>query len=80
MRQGVAVLHRSRQLWRAALPGFTAKAAKWQQTDKAFLIAKPMRKAANRQGFSHREADEKSRLDEAIRRGMGGAWRCEWSW
>ena len=25
----------------------------------------------NRQGFSHREADEKSRLDEAIRRGMG---------
>jgi uncharacterized protein (DUF433 family) len=34
----------------------------------------------NRQGFSHREADEKSRLDEAIRRGMGGAWRCEWSW
>ena len=27
----------------------------------------------NRQGFSHREADEKSRLDEAIRRGMGGA-------
>jgi hypothetical protein len=26
-----------------------------------------------RQGFSHREADAKSLLDEAIRRGMGGA-------
>jgi hypothetical protein len=26
---------------------------------------------ANRQDFSHREADEKSRLDEAIRREMG---------
>jgi hypothetical protein len=33
-----------------------------------------------RQGFSHREADEKSRLDEAIRRGMGGAGRRERSW
>ena len=27
----------------------------------------------NRQGFSHREADAKSLLDEAFRRGMGGA-------
>jgi len=27
--------------------------------------------AANRQGFSHREADEKSLLDEAFRREMG---------
>ena len=27
--------------------------------------------AENRQGFSHREADEKSLLDEAFRRGMG---------
>jgi hypothetical protein len=26
---------------------------------------------ANRQGFSHREADEKSLLDEAFRREMG---------
>ena len=34
----------------------------------------------SRQGFSHREADEKSRLDEAIRRGMGGAAACEWRW
>jgi hypothetical protein len=25
----------------------------------------------NRQGFSHREADAKSLLDEAVRRGMG---------
>ncbi len=32
---------------------------------------------ANRQGFSLREADEKSPLDEAIRRGMGGAGRSE---
>jgi hypothetical protein len=29
--------------------------------------------AANRQDFSHREADEKSLLDEASRRGIGGA-------
>ena len=28
---------------------------------------------ANRQGFSHRGADAKSLLDEAFRRGMGGA-------
>src|SRR5208337_2439736 len=27
----------------------------------------------NRQGFSHRHADAKSLLDEALRRGMGGA-------
>jgi len=33
--------------------------------------------AENRQGFSHREADEKSPLDEAIRRGIGGAGRGE---
>jgi len=32
----------------------------------------------NRQGFSHREADAKSLLDEAFRRGMGGAAACEW--
>jgi serine/threonine-protein kinase len=30
----------------------------------------------NRQGFSHREADAKSLLDEAFRRGMGGAAAC----
>jgi hypothetical protein len=29
--------------------------------------------AGNRQGFSHRDADAKSLLDEAIRRAMGGA-------
>jgi hypothetical protein len=28
--------------------------------------------AKKRQGFSHREADAKSLLDEALRRGMGG--------
>ena len=33
----------------------------------------------NRQGFSHRDADAKSLLDEAIRRGMGGARRGEGS-
>jgi hypothetical protein len=48
-------------------------------TDKAFRIGTPMPKAFNRQGFSHRDADAKSLLDEAIRRGMGGAWRSEWS-
>jgi hypothetical protein len=31
----------------------------------------------NTQGFSDCEADEKSRLDEALRRGMGRAGRCE---
>jgi hypothetical protein len=31
-----------------------------------------------RQGFSHREADEKSLLDEAFRRVMGGASACAW--
>ena len=31
----------------------------------------------NRQGFSHRDADEKSLLDEALRRGMAGAAHCE---
>jgi hypothetical protein len=34
---------------------------------------------ANRQGFSHREADEKSLLDEASRRGIGGSGHSEWS-
>jgi hypothetical protein len=35
--------------------------------------------AGNRQGFSHREADAKSLLDEAIRRGMGGASTRAWA-
>ena len=43
-------------------------------------MATALTDADNRQGFSHRDADAKSLLDEAIRRGMGGAWRGEWSW
>jgi hypothetical protein len=34
----------------------------------------------NRKDFSHREADEKSLLDEASRRGIGGAGHSGWSW
>jgi hypothetical protein len=51
----------------------------WDLLKDEFSTALEEEKAqakANRQGFSHREADAKSLLDEAFRRGMGGAAAC----
>ena len=55
------------------LPDATARAAFIQARNACGFDA-------NRQGFSHREADAKSLLDEAVRRGMGGAAACGGRW
>jgi hypothetical protein len=53
--------------------------AKWQMMNGRWQVTVDAGRRttnANRQGFSHREADAKSLLDEAFRRGMGGAAAC----
>ena len=40
-------------------------------------LTESTKETINRQGFSHRKADAKSLLDEAVRHGTGGASACE---